>query len=360
MLSTAVSESQSVPLLVARLCRASVLCISGGNLENTGTIEEERIMARELIIASGRGGFAVIHSANECGRAWARLCCAMTLGFRCLAPAGAAGQPTAAERGCINALNKAGRSVVQALSKDLVRCIRTYGNGTVASAQACSTADTKGRVARAKDKTRALETSKCDSGPPPFGPQDAIQVNDAAVQKEARLYARVFGADLDAGITLKAANRFEFRCQKVIARDIAKCQDARMSTFNRCKKAGMGREKTIASGLELQDVCLGTGSNPQPDPRLRIFDRCRDVTKRGLFKDMVRQCAAANVLLEEAFSEGECAMECAFTANDCAACIERLIGCEVCLWANATDVLNRDCDLFDDGTYNGSCGGAAP
>ncbi len=38
-----------------------------------------------------------------------------------------------------------------------------------------------------------------------------------------------------------------------------------------------------------------------------------------------------------------------------ATCVDRLVGCELCLALNAADNLVRDCDDFDDGLSNGSC-----
>ena len=37
-------------------------------------------------------------------------------------------------------------------------------------------------------------------------------------------------------------------------------------------------------------------------------------------------------------------------------CLEHKVECRFCEWANAVNGLNRDCDLFDDGLANASCG----
>ncbi len=69
--------------------------------------------------------------------------------------------------------------------------------------------------------------------------------------------------------------------------------------------------------------------------------------------------AAATTLRETAFSlphfcgdtDAEFARE-----NGREIAKDRLVECEVCQALNQADGLNRDCDLFDDGLSNSSCG----
>ena len=57
---------------------------------------------------------------------------------------------------CLNAVNKDGAAVAKTQGKENVGCVRGAGKGTLTgTAQACLTADAKGKVGKAKGKTSA-------------------------------------------------------------------------------------------------------------------------------------------------------------------------------------------------------------
>jgi hypothetical protein len=165
------------------------------------------------------------------------------------------------------------------------------------------------------------------------------------VEKELLLIREIFGSDsdLDEVIVSAAGDNDGSKCQNAIVKDLFKCQGAKLEQFRACKAdklRGRGTTKA-ASAQELQDECLGTGSNGIPDPKTKISKRC--VT--GLNKTISTKCADSD---PNSLFPG-CAGE------PLQPCLDQKVECEVCMALNALDALERNCDEFDDGALNGSC-----
>jgi hypothetical protein len=271
----------------------------------------------------------------------------------------AQGPGSTEELKCILATNKNATKVVRAARVVFTKCIKAYIKGTKASAEACRTQNFQGKIVKQEQNVINDFGILCvreNEGPPSFGPQDPLAVNTAAVEKENALFHEIFGSDLDSAIGAGDTAR----CQIALAKALTKCQDAKLKEFVRCKKSGM-RHDVITDGASLRDECLGTGTDSQPDLRGRIDRYCTDQIKPNrIARDLRRKCEGRSVDLTDAFGNGYCATEAAISAADLEVCLEALVECAVCQWANATDLLNRDCDLFDDRISNGSCGGASP
>jgi hypothetical protein len=262
---------------------------------------------------------------------------------------------TSAEQACLNALNKDARAIAKAHADHIVDCLKNYTNGKVPDAEACLASDPKGlaTIAKAEGKAYANFARRCADDPSPI--ESADQIIDAAAEKEADLFAKVFGATLN-DLTVVSTSRNETKCIQRIAKALFKCQDAKMKEFLKCKKAGL-KTGAITSAQELQDECLGTGASAQPDPKNRIAKKCTDTLRAGIFKNMARKCRGVeDVDLTRAFGNGDCAAEAAAGGTALEECLERIVECEVCEMWNAADGLDRRCDLFDNGLLDGSCG----
>jgi hypothetical protein len=244
------------------------------------------------------------------------------------------------QQNCINELNKGFAKVAKAQGKDIVACVKNGSKGKLGaqSIEECLTADNKGKVAKAVQKTLAKAPPKC-SQPPDFGATDASTVNQVAVEKELALIHEIFGSDLDDAI-LDAREESEVeaaKCQVAVAKAGQKCHDAKLKEFNKCKKAGL-KEGSIERVSELK-LCMGV------DPKGKIAKACD--TK--LSATVSKKCPGS-VDLAGAFpgcNTGDPGL--------LAACVDRIIACRACLALNEADVLNRDCDLFDDTLDNDSC-----
>jgi pimeloyl-ACP methyl ester carboxylesterase len=248
------------------------------------------------------------------------------------------------QRKCIDALNKNFAKVAKTQGKDIDKCIKDGSKDKLENPtiEACLTADNKEKVSKAKGKTVAAFDSKCDDTPD-FGPSDPNTVNQAAVDKELDLIHQIFGSDLDDAIVKQGDPntpnaKDTAKCQIDVAKAAKKCQGAKLKAFNKCKKAGLKAESiTGASGLE---GCMN-------------FDGDSKVAKACVEKldDKISKKCPDSVDLPLAFQG--CDTD---DAEELRTCIDVFVECAVCSGLNEADGLERECDLFDDGFGNGSCG----
>jgi len=240
---------------------------------------------------------------------------------------------------CINGLNKNLGKVAKVQGKDVCGCIKDESAGKLdlegLTAEACTTADRKGKVDKAKQKTIAKAASDC-SASADFGATDATTVNQAATDKEIDLIHDIFGPDLDAAIV--ASGSADAKCQAEVAKSAKKCQDTKLKEFGKCKKAGL-KEVSVHDHLTLA-ACMGK------DPKGKIDKTC--IVK--LNDKIDGTCAGLDYAT---LFPGECAGEA--TLADFQACVEHRVECRVCLALNDADALDRNCDDFDDANLNASC-----
>jgi hypothetical protein len=133
-----------------------------------------------------------------------------------------------------------------------------------------------------------------------------------------------------------------------------KCQDKaihratqlfteQMKVFRKCKKDGM-KDNVVTNSANLETECM---SEPGiPDPSLKIAGK-----RQKLIDDVNDNCGMISIPTR--FS-GVCADS--VGAAGLGACISRQTNCRVCLALNEADGTDADCDIFDDGISNGSCG----
>jgi hypothetical protein len=128
---------------------------------------------------------------------------------------------------------------------------------------------------------------------------------------------------------------------KTVTKHSGKLYDAKLKAFVDCKKKGL--KDGSVDGAAALAACLGA------DPKGKI---ARKLEK--LVAGVLGKCGAVSQPL--AFP-GECA-----AAGDLSDCVDRLVECRACLQVQAMDGLTGelDCDLFDDGGANGSCGPPFP
>ena len=182
---------------------------------------------------------------------------------------------------CINELNKNLGKVAKTQGKEICACIKDGSKGTLSGTiEACTTADSRGKVARAKSKTKSKGASKCTRAPD-FGATDPNTLNAAAIKLELDLFHDYFGPDLDLAILKFDQAKAGAQCQQAVAKQGKKCADALIKEFNACKKGGLsGRSGTPPlDAEELQAACLGQPEELAgiPDPRGKVEKAC--VTK---------------------------------------------------------------------------------
>ncbi|MCH6562793.1 MAG: hypothetical protein IH800_10310 [Myxococcales bacterium] len=255
------------------------------------------------------------------------------------------------QRRCINQVNKNFAKVASAQGKEICDCIKRGSKESLAGTiEECMTADAKGKVEKAQQKTLSKESKSCGTTPE-FGYSSGANANDAAIAKELAIIHGIFGDNLDAVIMTEFMAKNAAKCQHAVAKQAKKCQDAKLKVFTSCKKDALKGGKSAApveSAQQLQDACLGTGAEAMPDPKGKIQKDCVD--KLGDTID--KKCTSKEgVVLSAVFP--------LFDPNGGStlqAFVDRIIECEACKAINQADALNRNCDLFDDGLANGSCG----
>jgi hypothetical protein len=211
---------------------------------------------------------------------------------------------------------------------------------------ACTTADQKGRVQKAADRTVAREDKKCDSldVPPPFVYTNSATVNAAAVDGALALTYEIFGGPpvLDANLVTRADNKDTARCQFEMLKRADNLENTVLKKLNMAKKKAL-TDKTVNSDATLEARLQTVLSST--DKINRAEDR--------LMKGVDRKCAVLHTTPDTIFP-GECA------AGDpdlrqVEICVIAAARCEACLKINAFDDLNLDCDQADDQTANASC-----
>ncbi len=269
----------------------------------------------------------------------------------------ATAQQTPSEQKCTNALNKNGSKVSKDMSKQAESCLKNFGKGkplspdvSVDTLEECVLDDPKDKIQKRKDRTESAFDQFCDPLPG-FGATDPNTVNGAAMAKELNILRDIFGSDLDLvaiaesdpSFTDPGDARDASKCQRKVLKAVFKCQQAKMKEFLKCKKAGL-KDLSIfdASGLE---ACY-EGADP-----INISKKCTS-PNGGIFKAVFKKCDKVDqrAFLSELFPG--CVTDDSFGL---AACLDRIVECRFCQYANAADGINRDCDLFDDRAANGSC-----
>ena len=251
---------------------------------------------------------------------------------------------------CIVELNKGFAKVAKAQGKDICQCIKDGAKGKLGTSptaiEDCLTSDPKMKVAKAKQKAIEKGAQKC-TVPPDFGATDPNTANRVAVEKELKLIHSIFGPDLDAVIIPAAGNPAASKCQVDAAKAAKKCQDTKLKEFIKCKKSGLKNKSGPPSVTLPMDTpgdlaeCMGF------DPKGKIDKACGT----QLDDKIDKSCAGLDYAT---LFPGDCSGEA--TLSDFERCVDSLVECQVCLALNEADGLNRDCDLFDDGLANGSCG----
>ena len=252
-----------------------------------------------------------------------------------LVPAVQAGGPTRKQIACMLALNAAGAHVAAVSAAAATRCVRAACAGKLPgseTADQCLAADRGGAVGRAKQRTVAIARRKCREVPP-FGPQNAQEVNDAFAAPP-RLRA-VFGPELASVLKTTATDRAAAGCQVAIAKGLALVTLAELREFNRCKQFKLRHH--AMSALPLQ-TCIGV-------------DTGRLGQARKAAQALVsRRCSG--VALASA-APGECA---AAASADFVACVGQQAYCGACNALNAADHVGLSCHQFSDGVATRYCG----
>ncbi len=256
----------------------------------------------------------------------------------------AANPASQAEQDCINAAGKAARRVADAQAKEVSLCVNDGAKGKLSTTiEECTTSDRKGRVAKQEEKLDDDLERRCGEGSAFIALADAAGLKDAA-KRTGLGVGRIFGEDLDAGVIPRSTSVVDSRCQFNVVKAVEKCQEAIWKEYNACQKDSLQGKKIrqAATSADVVEACLGFDTDPFPDPKERIFDKCHldlesVIRRKCPDRDSFPGCPGAVFV------------------RDVQSCIEPMIHCAVCNGINAVNGFSRDCDAMDDGLANGSC-----
>jgi cysteine-rich repeat protein len=259
-----------------------------------------------------------------------------------MSAASAFAQASAADRRCIEAINKGVRKIAGAQTKAMRRCASEWQNGGALPVEQCSGLNTYPSVTIAVHKVQTKVAISCAGTAPSFGPTDLtspVLAVDAGLLVLADLFVSTESAMSAADPAAKQS------CQNTILASVQKCENARLKEFEKCKSKGL-RGGTIDRTVDLE-ACLFDGPG-QPDPAGKIARLCfAKPTLKG-----ESRCVTKGVDLADAFP-GCGAIT---TSADLTTCVDRSVRCRTCNLINAVDGTAVDCDVFDDGDDgNDSC-----
>jgi hypothetical protein len=246
-------------------------------------------------------------------------------------------------------MNKYGEKVNRAQFRENVRCLREYQRDKLSGPMAfdsCITADEKGRVRRAAERTVTREQKKCDplAVPPPFAYTDAATVNTAAVNAALWMNYVIFGGPpVDDNILVtRAENRSTAKCQLEMLKRGDRLENVVLKEINKAKRKAI-KDVTVDSGAALKAKLQTVFSSNAK------INKARD----RFVRRVDRKCAALQAV--DMIFPGACGKGAA-NLGEIKACVIAATRCEACLKIKAFDNLNLDCDQADDqDNANGSC-----
>lgn len=258
---------------------------------------------------------------------------------------GAFAQQSKDQQKCLNTVNKDGSLVAKAQGKANVGCVKDAGAGKLTgTAESCLTADAKGKLQKAKDKTVADAAKSCTSAPS-FAYPGAAATNAGAEQAGLDLVEDVFGEPLDAAITSCTANKAGCGCQAKIIDDVSKLADTKIAEFVKCKKTVLKNGANSGAALQACVDDAGTAGSIKADSKGKI---AKALVKLG--GDIAKKCDTPGVTTTS--FPGACT---GMSGAALAQCLDRLVECRVCQAINDMDALFVNCDVFDDAVANGTC-----
>ena len=255
-------------------------------------------------------------------------------------PAGAA-PLSKDDRKCAQALGVLGFKVARTQAKLGASCVRDEALVKVLDADACILADEKGKLAKATQKTLELEAKKCLVAPP-FGYAGGAVVNAASSAEADELLRDAIEVAGDLVVVDQDTDRDGAICQKKALDALDKTFLKTIQQFNKCAKKAL---QEAESSDELRDLCFEALELDRTDPKGKIRKAANKLTK-------VREKNCEGVDMA-GIVPGRCVGEVGAALD---ACLEVRTQCHACRVLAANYDVAENCDLFDDGVNNASCG----
>jgi hypothetical protein len=232
-------------------------------------------------------------------------------------------------------------------------CVKDYGKGKLGAMTVtqCLDADRKNRMAKLQVKIQEKQTDpakgKCiGAAQPDFAFVSAAGMVAGVQPEQAASLANILGATPEALIVdaTDRANRDAVTCQITILKTADKIISAELKGFKTCATKGLrDRNAPFTSAAELE-TCIDDAKLAEKG----------DKAEAKLVTMIGKKCTDKTVDWDTVVG-GACASEADPTAY--AACIRTAANCTACLAINGGYGLSIDCDTYDDGAANATCGG---
>lgn len=266
-----------------------------------------------------------------------------------LQAAGASAQLTAADRTCVDSMNKDGTKVAQAQGRENGDCVSDFGAGKlVGTAQACLTDDSVGKVDRRTDATEIHDASNC-AAIPTFGYAGHAVVNSAARQGKLNLVGDLFGANLDTALVVCSTDNDACRCQAGVEKSVERLADSALRAFRTCAKRQLSAatstgdiEKCLTDAATAGSIAAESGSGGRIDREAQSLDAVITALCDAPGVSAIAFPAACKGLVGDELQD----------------CLVRAVRCRVCEAVVAMDRLSTNCDVMDDGQSNATCSAA--
>ncbi|HYD47653.1 MAG TPA: hypothetical protein VEB21_04865, partial [Terriglobales bacterium] len=256
-----------------------------------------------------------------------------------------------AQQKCVGTLNKDGAAVAKAQGKASSGCLKAAGSeASSGAAQACLTADPKQRIAKKVAKAVLDDAERC-ADTPSFGYSGGSAAATAAMQGSLALFSDVFGADLDTAAVHCESQRDRCKCQQQIWKQIDKHAALLLKTVVKCEKNIL----STAIGASDLSKCLTDAGTSGSLAQLSVPGETLDGSVGKLAKAIIKSCDDKGVVAGS--FPGACSDS---SGAGLADCLDQLARCRACQTINGMNQLATDCDSFDDGTANLSCGVVPP
>lgn len=252
------------------------------------------------------------------------------------------------QQACINKVVKSARKVSGAVLKDAAFCIKRAKVGALPmgmSAQDCLSADIKGKVGKARAKVAKAFDKSCGTAPD-FAFTDATTTGDAYVTDNLGTSTDSFQTDLDATLTASDGVDPSGKCSSTLPTNLRKLEDALHKEMESCIKTGL-KNGSITSVIGIE-TCFTT---ILADTKGKIGKAVGTVQKL-----LTNKCPAGNLDTIFPGLTGICGTYLEGTdAAGIAACERLRLKCRLCRIFNDAYGLDQECDVYDDGSANGSC-----
>lgn len=242
---------------------------------------------------------------------------------------------------CVNTINNDARQVVQAALKHDRVCVQ---RATTSNVTACvDGSDPKTDLK--KGKLASDYTTVCSGNVPIFGlaAGGAPVINAAAESAANKVTHDLFGATVIVGTDSLQ------RCQEKVEQRLGNLGVTIWREFRDCKRKNLAN---LASSAALASTCLGAPNGMQPDPKSKIARR-----QEQLAGDIQKHCVDRGISPGQTAFPGLCS---AASSAAFAPCVGRQTRCRLCEGIKSADGFGSElnCDRFDDGLANFSCGPA--